>query len=134
MLTVEKMTQMVSMCRNTQQKQSLSVRELARLIGKIAATLPAIYQAPLWYWESQRLKNQTMLQSQSFDQIVVLNQEAQLELEWWCTRMRLVNGKSLLAQEPDLIVEADASMQAGELFARTSKQGDHGPKQSGNIT
>ena len=41
----------------------------------------------------------------------VLNQEAHLELEWWCTRMGLANGKSILAQEPDLIVGTDASMQ-----------------------
>lgn len=53
------MAQIVSICKNAQQKQSLSVWELARLIGKMMATMLAIYQAPLWYRELQRLKNQT---------------------------------------------------------------------------
>ena len=44
-LTEEKLTQMMAMCLRVQQKHSLSVQELARLIGKMIATLPAIYQA-----------------------------------------------------------------------------------------
>ena len=75
MLTEEKVAQMVAICKDTQQRQSISVRELARLIGRMTATLPAIYQAPLWYRELQRLKNQALQQSQSFDHIVRLNQK-----------------------------------------------------------
>ena len=33
-----------------------------------------------------------------------------MELDWWSTKMSLVNGKSILTQEPDLVMETDASM------------------------
>jgi len=45
MLTEEKVAQMVSIYRSAQQKQSLSVRELARMMGKMTATLFAIYHS-----------------------------------------------------------------------------------------
>ena len=103
----DKVIQMVTLCREVQQRQFVSVQELVRL----TATLPAICQAPLWYWELQRLRNLATQHSQSFDQPVALNQEAHLELELWCTKMTLVNGKSIQPQEPDLVMETDTSMQ-----------------------
>ena len=109
-LTEEKVAQMVATCRMIQEKQFVSVRELARLIGKMTVTLPAVFPAPLWYRELQRLKNQAMQKSQSFEGLVTLIQEALLELEWWSTKRNLVNGKSLLTLDPDMIVETDASM------------------------
>ncbi len=42
-------THMMTTCVRVQQKHSLPVWKLARLIGKMTATLPAICQAPLWY-------------------------------------------------------------------------------------
>ena len=110
-LTQEKVVHIVATCMKIQLKHSLPIRELARLIEKLTATLPAIYQAPLWYRELQRLKNLALQQSQSFDNLVVLSEEAMLELEWWSTKMILVNGKSVLAKDPDLIIETDASVQ-----------------------
>jgi len=42
----------------------------------MTSTLPAIFQAPLWYQELQRLKNQTLLKLVLFDSMVTLNEEA----------------------------------------------------------
>ena len=109
-LTEQKVTQMVVTCRAIQEKQSLSVQELAKLIGKMTAAFPAIFPAPLWYRELQRLKNQAIQKEQSFEGLVKLNQEALLELQWWSTKMNLMNGKSVSTQDPSLVVETDASM------------------------
>ena len=76
----------------------------------MTAALPAIFPAPLWYRELQHIKNQAMQKFQSFEGLVTLTQEALLELEWWSTKMNLVNGKSLLTLDLDMIVETDASM------------------------
>jgi len=46
-LTEEKMVQITTACKRAQQAGSLSLRQLARLIGKMTATIPAIQQAPL---------------------------------------------------------------------------------------
>ena len=109
-LTEQKVTQMVVTCRAIQEKQSLPVRELAKLIGKMTAASPAIFPAPPWYRELQRLKNQAIHKDQSFEGLVKLNQEALLELQWWSTKMNLMNGKSMSTQDPSVVVETDASM------------------------
>ena len=109
-LTEEKVAQIATACRRVREAGSLSVRQLARLIGKMTATIPAVYPALLWYRELQHLKNQALQTSQSFEATVVMNQKASLELEWWSTRMNLLNGKPIQQQEPDLVIETDASM------------------------
>jgi len=109
-LTEERVAEITTQCRRIQRAGSLSVRQLARLIGKMTATIPAVYPAPLWYRELQRLKNQTLQISQSFEATVMLSQEALSELEWWATSMNLLNGKTIQPQEPSLVIETDASM------------------------
>ena len=109
-LTEEKATQISTASRKAKERESTSVRELPRLIGKMMATLPAILPPPLWYRELQRLKNEAYQRSQSFDSTIVLNQEALLELDWWSTRQNLMEGKKVSTQEPDLTMETDASM------------------------
>ena len=53
-LTKEKVAQMMTTYVRVQQKRSLPVRELGyKLIGKVTATLPAIYWTSLWYPELQ---------------------------------------------------------------------------------
>ena len=54
---MEEVTQISTACRKIRKKGHTSVRELARLIGKMTATLPAVFPAPLWYQELQCLKN-----------------------------------------------------------------------------
>jgi len=110
LLSEERISQIAGACQRACQEGTLSIRELARLIGRLTATLPAIFPAPMWYRELQRLKNQALQQSHSFETLVTLTEEAILELNWWSTKMRLVNGKSILAKEPDLVMETDASM------------------------
>ena len=104
------MTQISMACRRIRKKRCASVRELARLIGKMTATLPAVFPAPLWYRELQHLKNQTYQRSQSFECMVTLSQEALLELDWWSVERNLMNGKSVITQDSDLTMETDASM------------------------
>ena len=109
-LTEEKAVQITTACRRAREKGFMSTRELARLIGKMTATLPAVFPAPLWYRELQRQKNHTLQRFQSFETSVELSQEALLELDWWATKRNLVNGRSVMTPEPDLTMETDASL------------------------
>ena len=109
-LLEEKVAQISMACRKIRKRGCASVRELARLIGKMTATLPAVFPAPLWYRELQRLKNQTYQRSQSFECMVTLSQEALLELDWWSVERNLMNEKSVITQDPDLTIETDTSM------------------------
>jgi len=78
----------VTLCREVQQKQSLSAWELPKLIRKMTATLPGSSLVPA-------------AEESGHPKASLLNQEAQLELEWWATRMPQVNAKSVILQEPD---------------------------------
>ena len=76
----------------------------------MTSTLSAVFPAPLWYQELQRLKNQALQRSQSFEATVILNQEAHLELVWWTYKENLTKGRSIVSQDPDPSMETDASM------------------------
>ena len=76
----------------------------------MTAASPAIFPAPLWYRELKQLKNQAIWKDQSFEGLVRLNQETLLELQWWSTKMNLMNGKNMFTQDPGMVVETDASM------------------------
>jgi len=109
-LTQEKTEQLVETCRIVREQATPSVQDLARLIGRMTATIPAIFQAPLRYRNLQRLKICTLRRSQSYETRVILDQDALTELEWWITTMPSQNGRSILTQEPDLTMESDASL------------------------
>ena len=76
----EKVERLVETCRAVKQSNP-SVQDLAKFIGRMTVTIPAIFQAPLRYRSLQRLKIQALRNSQSYKTTVSLNQEALLELE-----------------------------------------------------
>ena len=116
-LTEAKIVQITTACRKAREKESLSVRELARLIGKMTATLPAVQPASLWYRELQCLKNQMLQRSHSFETSVKLTQEALLELDWWGIKRNLMTGKGMMTREPELTMETDALLMGwGAVF------------------
>ena len=85
------------------------MRDLARLIGRMTATSPAILQAPLRYRNLQRLKIQAAQDTVVRDHSCP-GSGYQRELDWWITSMISQSGKSILTQEPDFTMEADASL------------------------
>jgi len=106
-LTQEKTDLLISTCRTIKWWGSLSARELARLIGRMTAMTPAVFQAPLRYRNMQRLKIQTLRRSQSYEALANLDQDTLLELDW---SMLHQNRRSILPQVPDLKMEFDASL------------------------
>ena len=94
LLIAEKITQIVETCKRLRQEGSLTVRELARLIGRLTGTLPspAVVQGT-----PASEENQSIQKFYSLEISLTLTEEAMLELEWWATKMKLENGKSMLA-------------------------------------
>ena len=64
-------------------RQDVSVRELSHLIGKLTASIQAIFLAPLHYRSLQHLKHQALAQQNGFDASIALSSEAREELQWW---------------------------------------------------
>ena len=86
----------------------VSVRQLARMIGLLSTTIPAVLPAPLHYRNLQRTKNQ-LVSSGSYNSSCPLTKEAQLELKWWLQTLHKVNGRMIKPNLPDMTIYTDAS-------------------------
>ena len=105
-----KVSQVQQDCQWALQQQTVSIRDLCHLIGRLTASIQAVLPAPLCYRNLQRIKNQAFAQSQDFDAWVSLDQSAKEELCWWVNNLQAWNGKAVLSPVPDLVMETDASL------------------------
>ena len=64
-------------------KGFLSLRILARIVGLLAASIQAIFPAPLHYRALQRLKILHLRRGLRYADEVSISPEAQVELRWW---------------------------------------------------
>ena len=87
----------------------MSVRDLARLLGKLSASIQAIFPAPLHYQYLMRAKNQAVKEHQSYEAMVTLDEAAIEEQQRWRDQLHAWNGKSLLKHPEDVTIETDAS-------------------------
>ena len=72
----------------------VSVRELSQLIGKLTASIQAIFPAPLHYRHLHDLKHKALARFGHFDATTALSTEAKDELQWWLAH---INCLELLA-------------------------------------
>ena len=92
-------------------EMSISARTLAQLLGKMNATNCVLPPAPLFCHQLQiALANTLERNSQCYEAQVLLTQDCLEELEWWNTNMSRWNGKTLLKQDIDLMIDSDASL------------------------
>ena len=89
-------------------KENDNTRQLARLIGMLTASIPAVLQAPLHYRALQRLRNRS-LRNNRYDQQVELDVESRQDLLWWIHHFPLHNGKSLATPVANVLITSDAS-------------------------
>ena len=110
-LPTDKLRGIIQSCSQASRRGSISIRDLARLIGRMTATAMAVLPAPLCYRNLQRLKNQGLLtNSGDYDAKVLLDQAAKEELQWWTHELLQWNGKPLQPPSSDLTIETDASL------------------------
>ena len=109
-LPQKKVEDVAKACQAALLQGTLSVRDLSRLIGQMSATMWAVLPAPLCYRNLQRIKNQSLSRSHSFEAIVTLDNSAKEELLWWVHQLATWNGRTILSETPDLVVESDASL------------------------
>ena len=86
---------------------SVQTRTLACLLGKLVATRPAVFTAPLHYRALQSLKI-SALHAQR--EIVPLSQEAINDLRWWSTQLHLHCSSPILKLEASVVITSDASL------------------------
>ena len=102
-----------NLCAQVKAQKQVIVRVMSHLIGKLTASIQAIFPAPLHYRHLQHLKNLALQTGGTYDSQIVLNQECYEELQWWLTQLDAWNGRAILTPPPNLqlVIETDASTQ-----------------------
>ena len=97
-------------------QQSVSVRQIAQFVGKIAATLRALPTAPLHYRALQFLMNSVDPVDYTqegtvdkFNTIVQLDPESKTDLVWWSSLNRKDISTPVVPPAPSVTIESDAS-------------------------
>ena len=62
---------------------TITVRDLAQVIGTLVASFPAVEYGRLFYRQLEMLKTQTLRNAFNYDNQILLTQEARAELRWW---------------------------------------------------
>ena len=93
--------------------ERVSVRELARFLGKVSAASRAVWQAPFHYRPLQRMVNAVIPESQSqpdlmqkFNVQAELTKEAMEDLSWWASLGSTMIESPLHPRIPQLTIES----------------------------
>ncbi|XP_070545984.1 uncharacterized protein [Ptychodera flava] len=104
-LPQDKVNRLQVECQSLLHRDSVTVRCLSKLLGKMTATLEAVTVAPLHYRSLQKDQLAVLSQTGSYDAPLSLSLEAKEELKWWMDCLARWNGRSLLPQKPDRCIQ-----------------------------
>lgn len=110
-LPPDKVDDVLQACTDLIGKQNPSIRQVAKVIGKIIATFPAVEYGPLHYRSMEECKIRALKANKGhFDRPMMLSDEAIQELHWWLTNLK--SSKCPVArQRASVEIRTDASKQ-----------------------
>ena len=109
-LPTDKIKKVRQNCQRLLDNPVVTVRELAKFLGLLSASVQAVFPAPLNYRYLQHAKNSVLKKQKSYEALVTLDPRALQEVHWWRDNLVAWNGKALLHQPTDLTIETDASL------------------------
>ena len=105
-------------------KGKVVIRTLAKLIGKLEAALPGIQHGRLYLWHLHQSKNTALKKARgNFDSMCILDNNAQIELQWW---EHNINTFNIIDQNvlPNIEIFSDACLTGwGAAYNRHSTGG-----------
>ncbi len=105
-------------------KGKVTARMVSRIIGKMSAMTQAIPPAPLFFRSLQRdLARGLEKGDQCYEAPCHLSQNSRKELEWWITHLERWNGKNIVVDQPNFVIESDASLKGWGAAHAESKTG-----------
>jgi len=130
-IPTEKLRKIQQDARRMLQQTSISVREIARFVGKTTATMRAIPLAPLHYRALQMQMNSVLPlnynQEEILDKynvILSLNPASREDLEWWVALTIAPLGAPVCPPDPSITIHSDASNQGwGAVLNGQSRTG-----------
>ncbi len=122
-LTDEKANKIQNLCESALFQTHMTIRHLARIIGKIVSCFPAAEYGPLHYRGLERLKIAALRENfGDYDALCVLNDEARSDLTWWSENVHSVSNR-IQKGTPEISVQTDSSDYAWGAFCNNSSTG-----------
>ena len=87
---------------------TITVRDLAQVIGTLMASFPVVEYGRLFYRQLEMLKTQTLRNAFNYDNQILLTQEARAELRWW-TVEGIYSSRPLVRENPCMLIWTDTS-------------------------
>ena len=115
-ITTEKKTSLLELCHKTMQSDQITIRDLARLIGKIVSSFPSAAYGPLFYLDLEMAKTEALkLERGNYDSTMVLSDNMKSELQWWVDNLETATSP-ISNGNPDIVIDTDASLIGWGLF------------------
>ena len=102
-LPEQKVRHIQEWCKSFLCREQVSVRDLAKIIGKMIATMQAILPATLQCRHLQMAHIQALIVGKSYETLVPLSNEARSDLRWWIDHLEANNGRAVITPSPDVI-------------------------------
>ena len=118
-----KINSLKALCTKLLQRESTTVRELAKAMGRLRATAPAFSPAPLQLRNMQLLMKLALRKNNSYEQKIILDKGTKQELTWWLENLEIFNGKAITMKSPDIIISSDASPKGWGAACKGSRTG-----------
>ena len=108
-LTEEKIQGILQACKDLMKAKLITIRDLAKAIGKVIASFPAVKYGPLHFRHMEDNKKSALKCNKgNFDAFVKLSLAARKEVLWWINNIQYAKNDIVLS-DPDIQVESDAS-------------------------
>jgi len=107
----DKVRKIRTVCQKLIDDPNITVRELSKFLGLLSSSIQAVFPAPLHYRYLQQAKNAALKAHQSYEAPICLDNQALLEVTWWRDNLVAWNGRAMIQEPIDLVIETDASLQ-----------------------
>lgn len=108
-LPEDKAVKLESQCQQLLTRSSVTLREVASVVGRMVSTAVAILPAPLHYHSLQATKSIHLRRGATYSRQIQLTEQCKQELRWWTRHLRQWNGRPVRIADPDLVIQSDAS-------------------------
>lgn len=118
-LTVERCQAIISKCKEIKDANRITIREFAKLVGKLNAAEPGVTHAPLYIRPLEKVKEQQLkIHRGNFDRFMTVPNTSVEILQWW---MENIHGcyKNIHVGPPDMIIYTDASRDMYGAYDKT---------------
>lgn len=121
-LTLEKCNDIIECCTNILNSKTVSIRELAKVIGKLVASEQGVLYAPLYYKKLETERNEALTRHRgNFDVYITLSSNSNCKecLTWWIKNIKSTC-RPIEMSKPDIVIESDSSRSGWGGFDRTN--------------